>query len=502
MVDPVSRRASPSVPQTTNLETSAPAPTPVFVPASGSSPVTMEVPSIGSPFLPRHNTLADPMTPTTLFTALRDSPYTRATIMGASGLATVLGGAQSAHAEVRVAPVDTQQQGPKSIVYVGMNAEATHEVENLRGRVGQAGVTFIQPSKTQDHVTHAGKSYDLSSETGRFEFGRAIGLPADKATALAEILGNAGDNTRDEAAQLARTFREADRGLRTIERIVLSGHSVGSGVWGDGNGYLKLDTIAELSLLFPRAAGQVQDLMMAACYSGGESKLDSYTAMFPNLRSVWAYDGSAPGAVSGAVPHILRWERGTRGEAGDALSRNVATGTRKGENVAVWTVVKGYDNGQARGPIENDRASYDASHGIVASFQSGETAVANSQTGPLRDHYNAIQRLLSRPDLPAAERPALEKERDTVIRLLYWKNVGTMFQQTYGTDISQAFGEMGLGVPNFSTMSRKDALAKVAELEAKIESTPTATARTKAFATRLHSALVDLSPSAVPAAWL
>ncbi len=499
MVDPLSRRVSPPVPSSISAESS----TPAALTTALSTPVVLgeALGPVGA--LPRANTVNIPTpTPSTLYAMITESPVTRGVLLGAGGLASLLGNATAAHAEVRVAPVETQQQGPKSIVYVGMNAEATHEVENLRGRVGQAGVTFIQPSKTQDHVTHAGKSYDLDTEAGRLDYARAIGLPADKAAALAKILEGAGEDTRDEAAQLARTFREADRGLRTIERIVLSGHSVGSGVWGDGNGYLKLDTIAELSLLFPRAAGQVQDLMMAACYSGGESKLDSYTAMFPNLRSVWAYDGSAPGAVSGAVPHILRWERGTRGEAGDNLSRTVAHGTRKGENVAVWTVVKGYDNGQARGPIENDRASYDGSRGIVASFRSGETPVANSQTGPLREHYNAIQRLLSRPDLPAADRPALEQERDLVIRLLYWKNVGTMFQQTYGTDIAQAFGEMGMSAPNFSTMSRKDALAKVAELEAKIESTPGATARTKAFATRLHSALVDLAPSAVPAAWL
>jgi hypothetical protein len=128
--------------------------------------------------------------------------------------------------------------------------------------------------------------------------------------------------------------------------------------------------------------------------------------------------------------------------------------------------------------------------------------VESSQTGPLRNHYNAIQRLLSRADLPQAERPELEKERDLVIRLLYWKNVGTMFQQTYAADISSAFSEMGLSTPNFSTMSRKDALSRIAELDAKIAETPTASAKTKAFATRLHDALEKLSPSAVPAAWL
>jgi hypothetical protein len=168
----------------------------------------------------------------------------------------------------------------------------------------------------------------------------------------------------------------------------------------------------------------------------------------------------------------------------------------------VWTVTKGYDNGQVRGPIENDRTTYETSRAVVPAFVSGETPVESAQTGPLREHYNNVQRLLSRSDLPAADRPALEQERDLVIRVLYWKNVGTMFQQTYSTDIAQAFGEAGLPAPNFSQLSRKDALAKVAELEAKVQANPATSARTKAFVTRMHSALVDLAPSAVPAAWL
>ena len=502
MVDLSSRRLGSILTGSTNgLGATSSSPVTATLSPATPAPAADTLTADGAPVLPRtHSAIFEITSPTSIYDALRASPTTRAVLLGAGGLASLAGTVTTAHAAET--QVGVAQQGPKSIIYVGMNAEATHEVENLRGRVGQAGVTFIQPSKVQGQVTHAGKTYDINTAEGRVGFGRALGMPQDKAEALAKILENTDENARDEAAQLARVFREADRGVRTLERIVLSGHSVGSGVWGDGNGYLHLTTIGELALLFPHAAGQVQDLMMAACYSGGESKMETYTAIFPNLRSVWAYDGSAPGAVSGAVPHITRWEKGTRGNSGDLLSRNVATGTRKGENVAVWTVTKGYDNGQVRGPIENDRASYDTSRSIVPGFVSGETAVENSQTGPLRDHYNAIQRLLSRADLPAADRPGLEQERDLVIRLLYWKNVGTMFQQTYSTDIAQAFGEAGLPAPNFSQLSRKDALTKVTELEAKIEANPSTSARTKAFATRLHRALVDLATSAVPAAWL
>jgi len=497
MVDALNRRNNVTTIDTTNVgDLTAPT----------LPPTTIPVDALVTTNLRNHRVDLPHTNPGSFIDYIRESPTTRAVILGAGGLSSLFVGATSSSATAATVNVGTSatvaNTGPKSIVYVGMNAEAQHEVDELAGRTGAAGITFIKPAKVQGQITHAGQTYDLNSPEGRLGFATALGLPADRASALASILEGTDDNARDEAGQLARTFREVEQNKRTIERIVLSGHSVGSGVWGDGNGYLSMSVIGNLALMFPKAAGQVQDLMMAACYSGGESKIPVYNAMFPNLKSVWAYDGSAPGSWSGAVPHINRWEKATRGEGGDTMSRTLATGTRKGENVAVWSAAKGYDNGKEKGPIETDRATYTTSHADLAAFQSGETAVESSQTGPLREHYNNIQRLLGRNDLPAAERTEMEHERDQVIRLLYFKNVGTMFQTTYKSEINSAFQSVGLTAPDFSTLSRKDAIAKVNELEAKLNATPSASAATKSFATRLHAAIIDLAPAQVPAAWL
>lgn len=488
MVDALGRRNTVDSTRINTVET----PT-----VTSTTPQTLELPDV-----PRtHTADTQPTGDGSLVDLIRESPTTRAVILGAGGLASLFAGSTAHAATVNVGTTQ-QQQGPKSIVYVGMNEGSQHEVESLRARLGQSGVTYLHSSEVQGQIKHAGKTYDLNTAEGRLGFASAIGLPSDKAQALASILEGADDGARDEAAQLARTFRDAEKGKLTIERIVLSGHSIGSGVWGDGNGYLQMDTIAKLALLFPQAAGQVQDLMMAACYSGGQHTMEKYQTMFPNLRSVWAYDGSAPGSYSGAVPHILRWEKATRNSDGDNMSRNLATGTRKGENVAVWTATKGYNNGKELGPIETDRAAYDASHANLAAFVSGENAVTDSQTGPLREHYNSIQRMLGRNDLPASERTTLSAERDLVIRLLYYKNVGTMFQTTYKTDINAAFQKAGLPAADFSTLSRKDAIAKINELEAKLATTPGVPASTTNFVARMHSALIDLNPAHVPAAWL
>jgi len=433
-------------------------------------------------------------------------PAVTAAVLGATGLAMLTGVAAATAAanatELVVQPRAEAQARYRNIVYVGMNEGAKHEVEGLRARVGNAGVKFIESAKEQDTIVHGNVKHDLSTEEGRTAFVAALGLTGDRAAALESLLEDQGTMGRDELAQLSVVFDQAERGERYIERIVFSGHSVGSGVWGDSNGSLSWTTVGKLSMVFPQAAGQVQDLMIAACYSGGENTMDTYRSMFPNLKTIWAYDGSAPGSVSGAVPHILRWERGTRGTSTDALTRNAAKDTRKGEYVAVWTLTKGYDNGQPATDIATARAGYESTRGVVAEFVSGAQQADNPQTGPLREHYNNIQRMLSRNDLPTSERDALQKERDQVIRLLYFNNVKSFFSSVHAPTITQGFTELGLPVPNFATMSRAEILATIESFDAKLAETTSPSTTLQHLSTLLHDGLRDLSTSHVPEAWI
>ena len=233
-------------------------------------PPTVEVPKgvlrknlITTTLPPARHRLGTSTSAGSLFGALHDSPAAKAVLIGAGGLS--LFGAATAHAApVNAEATTTAAKGPRSIVYVGMNKDSSYEVAGLRAKIGEGGVTYLTSSKTQDGLTLNGKSYDLTKPEGRSDYAAALGLPADRAAALAEILADTPEGARDEAAQLARTFREAEQGKRTIERIVLSGHSVGSGVWGDGNGTLSLSVVGKLTLLFPKAAAQVEDFMLAA----------------------------------------------------------------------------------------------------------------------------------------------------------------------------------------------------------------------------------------------
>ena len=428
-------------------------------------------------------------------------------VLGAVGIAS-LGGAVLHATPAMAARAEAVPQDPaatakyKSIVYIGMNKHSSHEVSSLRRTVGYNGVKYIKSGATQDHINYKNVEYDLSTAEGRTGFVSALGLTGDRADALVSLLDSVGSKGRDEMAQLAVVFDQAERGDRYMERIVFSGHSVGSSVWGDDNGSLRWTQVGKLALIFPKAAGHVQDVMIAACYSGGENTMDKYRGIFPNVKTIWAYDGSAPGSYSGAVPHIARWERGTRGPRVDRLDRDSAEHTRKGEYVAVWTVADGYDNGDEASPIAQDRSAYTSTHSAVANFFSGETVVENSQTGPLRNHYNNIQRLLGRNDIEPTERTQLEGERDQVIRLLYWKNVSSFFQTVHGDAINTGFTELGLEAPNFTGMSRKDALSKIAEYNTALESADSPSSTAEYLGDLLNKGLKDLKPSFVPEAWI
>jgi murein DD-endopeptidase MepM/ murein hydrolase activator NlpD len=400
----------------------------------------------------------------------------------------------------------TQPQGwaPKSnndILMVGMNETAKYEAQQLRAR--GANVTLIGDAKVDDTIsTGANVTHNLSTQEGATAFALTLGLSGEQTAKIADVIQHAGSDSRDELAQLAQVWAKAEKGGQIPSRLVLSGHNVGSGVWGDDNGMLRFDTIGKLAEAMPRAARSVEDLNLSACYSGGQPLMEKYRGMFPNVKTIWAYSGSAPGSYSGAVPHQSRWESATRGTKAD-LDRAIAEHTRKGENVAVWSSVHGYNDGRPPAPLSEVRQAVQSNQPTFERFKSGQEAVADPQTGALRDFYNQVQRLLQHPELPAAERPSLEAQRDQTIRLLYYsKTVAPKFNEAHGAAIRAGFESLGLPPPVFSTMSRADALAQVAQFEQKLASTTPRPAAAERLLPLLTEGLRDLKPSRIPEGWV
>lgn len=405
------------------------------------------------------------------------------------------------------APAPAAGWAPRSnndVVLVGMNATSKHEVDSLKAR--GVNVTHVKDGAVNDAITTgtgANKAtHDLTTKEGATTFALTLGLPADQTAKIADVIQGAGSDARDEMAQIAQIWAGAEKGGQIPSRMVLSGHNVGSGTWGDDNGMLRFDQLGKLAEAMPRAARSVEDLHLSACYSGGQPLMEKYQGMFPNAKTIWAYTGSAPGSYSGATTHLARWDAATRGTK-ESLSLALAANTRKGENVAVWSKDAGYIDGRPVSPIADVRSEVTRAESTFNSFNSGAQKVVDTQSGPLREYYNSVQRLLQHPELPAAERPQLEARRDQTIRLIYFsKTVAPKFADHHAGAIREGFTAAGMTPPDFKTLSRADAMAQVKAFEDKLSTMSPKPAAASRLLPLLTDGLRDLKPTQIPEGWV
>ena len=218
--------------------------------------------------------------------------------------------------------VDTSRND--DILLLGMNPHPEGEAQALQGNNPKAHVTTVRDTSWEtagnDQIkakTAAGQTqvYDLQTEAGVRGFVETLGLPLTQSREVATVLAQGGADARDELAQLAQVWARAEKGGVVPSRLVLSAHSIGPmALWGEKNGALDQGIIGRLAQAMPKAAAQVEDLYVAACYNGNEPSMDAWRAAFPNLKTMAAYTGSAPGAFVGSTAHMARWEQATRGE--------------------------------------------------------------------------------------------------------------------------------------------------------------------------------------------
>jgi hypothetical protein len=221
-----------------------------------------------------------------------------------------------------------EEAPPSATGYVGLNPKAHLELAALsRYAEGDVLGSLNRPD--------AGKALDTMEERVAFVYG-ALGIsPFQFETFLSALtcLEECDGSFREQMTDLMRIFQGAELGEYTLERLVLSGHhdpSEGAVIWGDGDsaGELLLDRDLEnLAKTFPKAAGQIEDIMFSSCNTRTRAELCA--RIFPKLESVWVYDGYSPSIKQGSAQHILQWEKHTRGD--DMPSRRDAVG-----NAVVW----------------------------------------------------------------------------------------------------------------------------------------------------------------------
>jgi hypothetical protein len=224
---------------------------------------------------------------------------------------------------------------PAAIGYVGLNPAAEKEANALKRGARDQVIVSLDDLKEQAV---------LQTSEGKLNFIR-YHLGIDWLTDLPKFLkawsclANCDPAFCDQMADMMTMFSNAENGKYQLERLVLSGHHAAGKMWGDYTGkhepgkvLLERD-LPNLVAVFPDAAAQVEDLMFSACNT--KEQVDLCTKLFPNLKSVWVYEGYSPNIKQGSAQHITQWERKTQE---DQLPRR----RDKLGNAEIWTSEKGF----------------------------------------------------------------------------------------------------------------------------------------------------------------
>ena len=211
----------------------------------------------------------------------------------------------------------------RGIIHFGMRPESYREADKLATLNGTASGGVHRIAGDYDGgVSFGGATHDLTTRAGCASFKAALvkeGMPAAKADELMKVVDKQVGKARDEVAMLGVSLWQVGTGAIPANRLVLSGHQSAGTLWGgDTNSpsenEIALDTVGELAAIFTEGANKIEHLALSACNCGGQSDIDKYRTWFPNLDSVWAYDGFSPKAEGGAPKQLATWETLTDGD--------------------------------------------------------------------------------------------------------------------------------------------------------------------------------------------
>ena len=395
------------------------------------------------------------------------------------------------------------------VVYLGMNADATSTAVRQMRR--HAEVSVISNVGPQDQVRVGGKLYDLRGKAGIAAFSQSLGLPAKNTAGVRRALQMGEPGAKDELGDLAVIWAGGEKGAQMPSRLVLAGHSNGDGVWGDGNGSLRLGPLLELSRALPHATAQIEDAFVTGCYSGGEVTMDQYLLIFPRAKTIWAYEAQAPGVDNGATLDQAGWEEATRGRQYILTDKASASA---GKRMAVWNYKNGFhgsgalDLDKLRGKVQwmDENFYRPAFHGEQYAYADGfkiPIGITDPYTGPVRQYYSWLVRLTQHKNLPEDERAYWVEKKHQAIRLLYFsKTVAPAFEQHFRAELARGYAKLSLKAPDYAHLSRAAALREIAQFQAKLQKTPDAPADSQQVGVLLERGLGELDPAIVPDGWV
>jgi hypothetical protein len=384
-----------------------------------------------------------------------------------------------------------------TILFLGINPSAGPESAALKKSAGADKVTVIE-----DTPNGIVDGYDLSTDSGVEGFTKSLNLPDEQQQQLTKVLLDVQPSMRDEFSQIAKLWAKGEKGEAVPSRIVLSGHSNGKTIFSEvGRGSYSLDTLKSMAEVMPKAASQIEDIHISGCNSGFKFNADRFKNAFPNLKTFWAYTGTAPSTGTNSAGHLKRWEQSTRGHV-EALDRSqVSKGLGiRGESVSVWSAEKGYQaNPETMDSHHTDEDMFDQTR----AYLDGDIDLpTTSGSGPVFDLYEQLQRRQGSLPEDASQRESIEGMTDRVLKLRFYPKVSDNFQKVFAPNIQEVYGAVGIEPPDFSKLNRKEAIASIKQVQEAVKNLPPEAADAQQKNLLVLDGFQDLSPAMMGPEWI
>lgn len=394
----------------------------------------------------------------------------------------------------------------QTVVVVGLTAASLQEAQALSKQTSVLYISDAASLPTPDTVfLKDGTPLDLARSVDRRRFVADLGLSQASERDVLAVLDQAAPRARRELAELARVFAPGERGEAIPKRLVISAHGDGSSFFETSDERIRDTELIALAKALPQGAAQIHSIHLAACQHGFEPRMAAFREAFPNLQSAWGYAGFSPSGRA-AQRHEQAWERLTHSlrPGGAGLTRESVKGSHRGENVAIWTGVRGY---QVDHPARELRFPWSEVQRDAPTFQSyfrGETLSTDPMHGFLAEHYQRLQEVIGHTDFAEQSATAQARflhERDLCLRLRRFDDVTRCFATAHRALIQSGYRALGISAPDFARMNRKEALDAVASFERELANRTPAPQETRRLWTELSLGLRDLDAAHIPLEW-
>jgi hypothetical protein len=387
-----------------------------------------------------------------------------------------------------------------NILYIGMN-NYKPEVAKLNTiyKSTSVKVTTVTVTEEETKTLAGGSTYDLTAKAGIEAFAISLVLDGrdkantpirDKRTKDVEALLSGQDTeNRDDLAHVISVYAATDAdGVDRMSRVVLSGHSYGTKVYNeDIKGAIYFDALVKLAGIFPSAAGQTKHLLVLACLAGDEDNVKKfYTKAFPSLQTFAGYTNTCPTGY-GAAQSLEKWAGVT--------DKNPTKLDMPPSGQSNWAMGVYQSDAPVDGPalmtgLRTDEAKFN-------DYFNGTKVDPDNHSGFLFEYYRRARTAEQHSStITGADHVYAQLHADQSYRLRFWPAMASNFWKKNKAAITKGYGTAT--VPAYGTMSRKDALAAIANFGA----TSNATGPDKTEAERLLKALKDLDPAELNDNWI